>query len=155
MPLTLPHDWVDSLFARLQVRYGAGWNRMWEGIDIAIVKADWAEELGGFSVNPDAIKRALGNLPADWPPTVAQFKALCIGSPGDVYEKPKRLEAPSADPKVIEAVKAIARGPRSDVDPKAWAWRLKAREESGDRIPPSHKAMWREALKVELAEPQQ
>lgn len=147
----LPSNWVDSLFTRLQVRYGAAWNRMWDGIDISVVKADWAEELGGFACNPDAIKRALDMLPNDWPPNVAQFKALCIGPPGDVCDKPLRLEAPSADPKIVEAVKSVGRNVQTE-GPKAWAWRLKARDFAGDRLTKFQRDAWREALKGELAD---
>lgn len=150
--MQLPGSWVDALFARLAVRYGTAWAAKWEGLDMAAVRADWAEELGGFGANPEALKRALANLPPDRPPTVAQFRALCIGSPGDVHDKPKRLEAPSASPEVVAAVKAVATGPKSDVDPKAWAWALRRREHLLDRtLSAAQRAMWRAALKSELA----
>ena len=35
-------------------------------------------------------------------------------------------------------------------DPKGWAWRLKAREESGERLTKAQRDMWRAALRVEL-----
>ena len=102
--MQLPDSWVKSLFARLQVRYGSAWNRMWDGVDMDAVMADWADELGGFANNPDAIKRALANLPPDRPPTLGQFRAICIGAPGDVHDKPGRLEAPSTSPEVVAAI---------------------------------------------------
>jgi hypothetical protein len=35
-------------------------------------------------------------------------------------------------------------------DPKAWAWRLRARELAGERLPIGEAAMWRGALAKEL-----
>jgi hypothetical protein len=48
----LPSEWVDRLFSRIAVRYGADWLRMWEGLDMAAVKADWAETLAGLAGPP-------------------------------------------------------------------------------------------------------
>ncbi len=67
--------YVDRLHARLLVRYGAQWLRMYDGLDEAMVKADWAQTLAGVSA--DGIRYALENLPADWPPNAGQFRALC------------------------------------------------------------------------------
>lgn len=36
-------------------------------------------------------------------------------------------------------------------DPKTWAWRLKAREEQGERLSKVQRDFWREALRAELA----
>lgn len=139
----LPPVWVDSLFARIQVRYGAAWVRMWEGIDMAAVKADWAEELGGFAARPDAIKHALGNLPTDRPPTVAQFRALCIASP---QETPKALPAPKASADVVSRAVASALSADRNNDPKAWAHRLRQREFQCARLTIFQRKAWREAL---------
>jgi len=139
----LPGAWVDSLFARLAVRYGSAWMGMWSGVDIAAVKADWAEELAGFVNAPDAIKHALENLP-DRPPNVQQFRALCINRPVAF----KALPEPKAAAEVVEkAMSAMSRP--ADHDPKAWAWTLKAREESGGKLGMVQRAAWREALKCE------
>ncbi len=144
----LPAAWIDSLFARLQVRYGAAWNRMWEGIDMAVVKADWAEELGGFERNPSAIGRALNGLPVDWPPTVAQFKALCIGEPGDIEQSQPILPAPPADPaRVAEIVAKIPRE-REKVPARKWSEDLRKREQSLGRLTMAQRTMWRAALRA-------
>jgi hypothetical protein len=89
--MPFPSDWLDSLFARLSVRYGAAWMRQWDGVDIAAVKADWAEELAGFERNPEAIRHAIRSLPIDRPPTVGQFVALCRTAP---VMAPPALPAP-------------------------------------------------------------
>jgi len=36
-------------------------------------------------------------------------------------------------------------------NPKAWAWRLRAREAAGDRLTKAQRDMWRSALRVEMA----
>jgi len=57
---SLPEAWVDSLFARLAARYGAAWLRMWDGIPLDAVKADWAAELAGFAKALRPRMKALG-----------------------------------------------------------------------------------------------
>lgn len=148
--MMLPDAWVKSLFARMQVRYGDSWTRKWEGLDMAAVEADWSEELGGFANAPDAIKYGLAHLPREWPPTAGQFAALCLRRPDAALPA---LPAPTADAAVVAAAvaKAIG-GPKSDTDPKAWAWRLRRLELECCRLSMAQRAMWREALKVELAD---
>ncbi len=90
--MQLPASWVDSLFARLAVRYGSAWTAKWEGLDMAAVRADWADELAGYAARPDAIRHALGHLPPDRPPNVSQFLLLCRNSPEPM---PALLKAPA------------------------------------------------------------
>lgn len=99
----LPAHLIDSLFARLQVRYGAAWLRQWEGVDITAVKADWARELAGFAGNLDAIAHALDHLPRDRPPLVGQFRDLCIARP----HRYLALPTPEASPEEREAVRLM------------------------------------------------
>lgn len=75
---------IDRVFARLLVRYGAQWLRQWEGVDMDAVKAEWANELGVYANNLNAIGYGLDNLPVDFPPNVSQFKALCNRRPDAV-----------------------------------------------------------------------
>lgn len=94
---------VEKIFARLLVRYGAAWNRMWEGVEPDAVKADWARELAGLS--GEAILHALENLPPDRPPTVGQFRALCINRPRAArYELPRPDPTPEEKARVREAL---------------------------------------------------
>ena len=79
--MPLPNAWVDSLFARLAVRYGSAWTAKWEGLDMGAVRADWADELAVFQNWHEAISYGLVNLPLDRPPTVGQFRDLCRGAP--------------------------------------------------------------------------
>jgi hypothetical protein len=147
--MALDSRWVDAIHSRLLVRYGALWLNQWSGVAPELVKADWAQELAPFADMPEAIKHALEHLPDDKPPTVAAFKRLCVQSP---RMAPPALPAPTASAEVVKAAIAKALGPKSDTDPKSWAWKLRKREMECGRLTPAQRSMWREALKVELAQ---
>lgn len=83
---SLPDSWVDALFAKFRLTWGAqkfsSAYRPIEGENVT----DWAEELhniwaaqlGGFSGR--TLKLALQaaiDSGREWPPTLAEFKALC------------------------------------------------------------------------------
>jgi hypothetical protein len=99
--------WIERLFGRLQVRYGSGWNSMWEGIEPEAVKADWVETLHTvFERNPTAIAYALEHLP-DRCPTSDQFRRICNLAP---LPEAKRLPEPPADKaRVAAALAAIVK----------------------------------------------
>lgn len=69
-----PLRFVKEIHARLMVRYGSAWATKWAGVDQAALEADWAEVLDGMPT--DAVKAALANLPADFPPTATMFRKL-------------------------------------------------------------------------------
>ncbi len=120
---------IEAVFAKLLVTYGQRLTNMLAGVPVKTVKAHWAHELAGM---PDwAIAHGLRFLPASFPPTVLEFKALCQGA-----EPPQRpaLSAPEGKPapeRVRAAMSRLGRseGPR---DPLAWAKSLKRRHEAGD-----------------------
>jgi len=107
--MSLPASWVESLFARLTIRYGAGFMRQYADLDPAAVKADWASVLAGFAGHPESIRYALDNLPADKPPNAMQFRAICNGGP---REDAPSLPAPKADAAIVapllERMKTVA-----------------------------------------------
>jgi hypothetical protein len=144
--MALDSAWVDQIHARLLVRFGARWTALWAGIDPALVKLDWAEELDGLGAA--SIRYALDNLPADWPPTVAQFKALCLRRPASPPPLPPprpALAGPKPDPaRVREALAGIARKPRRE--PRAWARELRDRELHGEKLTGAQRVAWRTAL---------
>ncbi|WP_119157441.1 hypothetical protein [Caldimonas tepidiphila] len=143
--MSLPSDWVDALFARLSVRYGRDFLSRWEGLDLALVKADWAEELAGFAGRPEAIKHGLEHLPPGKPPTVGEFAALCRNAP--VPQSPA-LPAPPADPERVKTVmqRLTAAGSASVRSERAWARRLEALDQSGEPLTITQRTMYREAL---------
>lgn len=143
--MPLPASWVDSLFARLSVRYGDAWMRKWDGLDLVAVKADWAVELGAMS--PEAISYALDNLPTDRPPaTAAAFRSLATNRP---RHQPPQLPAPKASDAVVAEVMSKAFGPKPGADPKAQHRLLREREQRGERLTAFQKSAWREALRNE------
>lgn len=104
-PDPLPSAWVDRIFAKLTARFGRDFLSRWEGIDLNIVKADWADELAGYQNRPDAIKYALEHIKGN-APTVNDFKELANRAPVDGLLK---LPAPKANRDVIEKAIALAR----------------------------------------------
>lgn len=102
----LPSAWVDRLFDRLAVRYGTQFARQYDGLDIAAVKADWAEELAGFRTAPEALEYALNHADPDRAPNASQFRALARMAPR--IEKPT-LPPPPADPEKVDRLMAEGR----------------------------------------------
>lgn len=69
-------EWVDRLFGRLSAMYGARFADMWAGLDLAMIKAAWAEDLGDLAT--DEIARGVAACKQrDWPPTLPEFLGLC------------------------------------------------------------------------------
>lgn len=74
----LPNDWIRRIFMRFEVVYGpALMAGTWGTGDKSMIIEGWAEDLKQFGKHPDAIKYALDNLPADYPPNLIQFKQIC------------------------------------------------------------------------------
>lgn len=152
--MSLPSSWIDSLFARLSVRYGAAFMRQYADLDAEAVKADWAEVLGGFYDKPQAIRYGLEQLPSDKPVSALSFRDLCRRAPLDeVKALPHPIGNPSKD--VIRRIDAVLAKP---VDYKAWARRLRDVETnhggwlpSGAKMTGAQREMWRTALSSEAA----
>lgn len=146
----LPSEWVDELFKRLSVRYGKPFMARWDGVEIAEVKADWAEVLGGFKARPDCIAYALDNLPADRPPTATQFRDLCRSKP---ETSQALLPAPKPDPqRVAEALAplAAARAQASQVrHPREWARSLHQQIQAGRKASPAIRAMVADVMRMQ------
>ena len=88
----LPSSWVERIFLRLQGVYGREFTNQFSqyvgDVDIGMENAKrvWAEELAGFTENPEAIAYALETLP-DRAPNAIKFRDACRRAP----EKPKVL----------------------------------------------------------------
>jgi hypothetical protein len=137
--MTLPAKAIDRLFQRMGATYGAAWTRQWADVPINDVKSAWAHELAGFAGRLESIAWALENLPEKCP-NVIEFKNHCRRAP--MPDAPK-LPEPKADPERVKAelakLKIMVNTPQqtSAVDPKAWAKRIIARHDAGDRIKPA------------------
>lgn len=133
---------VELVLARLEVRYGVLWARMWEHVPPEAVKADWMQEIG--SMPAYAVHYALRYLPADRPPNATAFKAICVRAPAP---NTPRLSAPrSQRPGAVADWK-----PCFGADPLAGARSLREREQRGERLTQFQKGFWRTALARELA----
>lgn len=139
---------IEAIFAKLLVRYGAAWLRQWDGVDMGLVKADWADELAGFQGNLEPLRYALRHLP-DRCPTVGEFRALANRCPPP--ELP-RLEAPKAD-QARAAAELEKLGPMRSRpvghDAKDWALRLLVRHKAGEKLRPFQLRCAREAMGLE------
>jgi hypothetical protein len=131
---SLPAPWVDRIFAKLAVRYGEAFMRQYGGLDIAAVKADWAEELDGF--DGEAIGYGLRFLPSERPPNVLQFRDQCRRAPARSSSRWGYDHTP-ADPAVAAQVRqassrtsvAAQRGP-----PERGPFALQERHQRGERL---------------------
>ena len=76
----MPSGWVERLFTKMVSFYGARFADAWRGVDVAQVKADWAEELADYGV--DEIRRSIARLrDRPFPPTLPEFLLLCRPKP--------------------------------------------------------------------------
>lgn len=124
--MSLPPQYVDRIFARLLVRYGAAWLRMWDQIDMEAVKADWAEVLSGL---PDwSLKHALDNLP-ERHPNAQQFRELCREARSNAPALTFSREKPPA-PNVERLIEALDKLPHGADWAKRLRERVKQRRES-------------------------
>ena len=150
--MSLPSRWVEELFSRLTVRYGASFLRQYEGLETASVKADWAKVLWFFADQPEAISAALESLPSDFPPNAMQFRDAALKHAKPV-ERPM-LPGPSVTREQVEAAKAACKRLAAEIQTsgpsKAWAYRLMQREidSQGVGMDPAQRDMWRDALEI-------
>jgi hypothetical protein len=143
--MALNSEWVDAIFARLALTYGQRFMALYSGLQPEHVKAMWADELDG--INTRGITHAYANLPPDHPPNALQFRALCRAA-----YAPERLElpAPKVPPKPADLARlAAAMKPLSHAhDPRAWADRLKAREDAGEHLSRLQREAWRSSRRI-------
>jgi hypothetical protein len=146
--MSLPEPWVEKIFRKLSATYGAAFQRQYDGVDLADVKANWAHELAVFQQAPDAIAYGLDHLPADHrPPTVLQFRDLCR-RPTEHATSTLKLPLPKPDPVIARAIRDAWK-PVGTAGPRAWAERFRDREERGERLTQAQRTMWRAALSAE------
>ncbi len=148
--MSLPALWVDKLFTKLSATYGQSFLRQYDGVDPADVKAEWGEVLSRFQQSPDAIRYGLENLPPDRAPNPLQFRDLCRRAPDAAFPALQALPAPPAgpaDPNVIaQARKALK--PITNTGNKDWAYALKRRHESGEKLTRFQITCYREVVGV-------
>lgn len=125
------------------LHYGSKLDSMWSGVKPEELRAHWANELAGFQDMPEAIGHALDNLPESFPPTLGEFKKLCLSVPRKVAFE---LPPPKANDSFVASIFQKVKDAPKESDPKAWAYRLRARERACERLTAAQRTMWRAAL---------
>ena len=169
---SLPEAWVRRIWDTMRATYGAAFDRQWEcpaGVTpqahVQTLMETWGRGLAQLQQNPSAIAYGLDNLPADHPPNLLQFRALCNRRPGpsrsdrEEAEKQKALPSPKPDPKRVQQVLAGITRPSEHKDPLAWAKRLqrldtenRGRMEDGRPITLAQRQTYRVALGLDRME---
>ena len=150
---------VRRIFRELQGNYGSRFLNQWktgqvvDGHDTGMINAmrTWGKKLAGFSGHERAISRVLEHLPPE-PPTLPAFLQLCRDAAGrqndDVPRLPHRM-TPEEKAKADEAAKRLREMTfDNNKDPKAWAYKLKKRHESGEALHPIQISSYRAALGI-------
>lgn len=117
--MAMPKAWVDEIFARLTVRYGSAFLNRWlsVGVDLELVKADWATELAGMK--PEGIGYALKHLPPDRPPTVGEFRVLANQAPPPVFKAlPQPAPSDEQRQKVRQMLSTLTQRMREPREPR-------------------------------------
>jgi hypothetical protein len=133
---------------RLGATYGAQWDRSLGETPLGDIKAMWAHELSVFGHSLHRIAWALENLPPRCP-NVIEFKNICRQAPAPEVE---RLPEPKADPARLQAELSKLGEIRAQVtktervDHKAWARRILARVQAGEKVRPITLRFAKEAL---------
>lgn len=146
--MSIPSAWIDRIFEKLTLVYGAEFLSRWKGIPLDEVKADWVRELDGLENRPEAIKHALEHLPTDKAPTVLQFRELTRRAPDKGLPA---LPAPEVNPAAVARAVAMANAAfNTPVDRMARQREHMAMELRGERVSPAQRDFWRRALRTEL-----
>lgn len=141
--MPMPSAWVEHLFAKLTVRYGAAFTRAYADLDPIIVKADWAEVLDG--VSGSSMSYALRYLPAERPPNAMQFRDICRRAPATEVQQQIAGPQERADPGRVAQLMSELRSKlaaQSGMSPaeKCAANIMRIVAERGGRISPPQKA---------------
>ena len=149
--MTLPTKVIDRLFDRLALSYGSGFKNKWSNVDANTIKSHWAHELSTFEDNLKAIGWALEHLP-DNCPNLMQFKTLCRQAPKPDFKHLELEKAPvdMVDSEILKMVKTLVE-PQKDKDYKAWAMKLKTRDEAGELLLPHQ--VWSYKTALDLLKP--
>ena len=146
--MSVPSAWIDRIFEKLTLVYGAEFLNRWKGVPLEEVKADWGCELDGLENRPEAIKYALEHLPTDKAPTVLQFRELTRRAP---EKQAIALPPPEVNPAAVaRAIEMANKAFNTPVDRLARQREHMAMELRGERISPAQRDFWRRALRGEL-----
>ena len=146
-PQPLSSQAIDQIFAQLHVVWGRNFLAQYEGQDLSVIKANWANTLAGLQRRPYAIAYAIENLPP-MRMNALEFRDLCRRAPEPVQN---RLPPPPIDKaRAREALNAARQALNTDKDPLDWARKLQARDQAGERLTLAQRESYRTALKSDI-----
>lgn len=138
-------DPIVLLFETLRAFYGASrMERAFGDVDVSVLIPTWRVQLDG--VRREAIEYALRNLPASFPPTAGEFRALCLQYRGN--EAPALPHRPLSRKEQAQRARALreAMGAVRGRPGKDWAHRILERART-ERLPVAVVEMARKALR--------
>lgn len=136
---------VERILSKLALTYGVRANDAYAGMDADMVRANWAQELDGVSV--EGIRYACANLPEKYPPNVIEFRRLAQGRRTEAAQLRLPPPKPAAMSEAMQRRIAGLVRPGRELDPRAWAKRLRQRELACEHLTPLQREMWRDALR--------
>ena len=74
---TLTQQEVQAIFAKMQLAYGKKFSEQWACVPLEALMEDWAERLGDYTGDADAIAYAMRHMKPAFPPTAMEFAELC------------------------------------------------------------------------------
>jgi hypothetical protein len=102
---------LDYVFGYMGGVYGATFTRHWERVDPEVVRAVWRKELGRMLTYKPTLDYALSHLPANQPPSVIAFRALCNAGPEipvkphlQIQKQPTQYEKARSEMRKAEAL---------------------------------------------------
>lgn len=149
--MALHPELVAVVFTKLTLTYGRRFADTYNGQHVDVIRGHWAWELDG---TPEyALHYALENLPADHPPNVLQFKALCRQAREPMRAALPPPRAMRMGPRVRQQLQACLESLRTpSSDPLAGARRLRDKERNGILLTRAQREFWRIALAREMRE---
>jgi AcrR family transcriptional regulator len=141
----LDEQLTEQILSKLALTYGVRFHAVYEGMDAAMVRRNWAKELDG--VSREGVLYAMANLPERFPPNVLEFRRLCQSRRTEAERlrlPPPKPQGMSAD--VAREVERIRRAQRN-TDPRAWARELRRRELACENLTNAQRDAWRAALR--------
>ena len=136
----LPGTWVHRIWSAMRGNYGAEFDRLWarpahlEAAEhVESLRQTWQRELRCFRTFPEAITYGLENLPPR-PPSLPEFRALCLRAPAQPPKQQDLLPPPKADlARLAGEISKVASSWKSR-KPTAWLEDLEARQRAGERL---------------------
>lgn len=95
--------WVAALLARFAVIWPKAWADSLAGLDLNMVRAEWAKGIEGLS--GDEIRQGIDHCRnhATWPPSIAEFRTACRG--GSTAEQRAYAARAKADQAEVKALR--------------------------------------------------